>query len=64
MGGTPREARWGPVDLLDHLLLSLGLLLSLLRLSYILGSDRDQTGAPILPYPLCAHPTQAHTPSR
>lgn len=58
------ETRWGPLDLLDHLLLSLGLLLSLLRLSYILGSDRGQTGTPMLPYPLCAHPTQAYTPSR
>lgn len=53
-----------PPDLLDHLFLSLGLLLCLLRLGYILGLDWRQTGVPLLPCPLCAHPTQAHIPSR
>lgn len=55
--------RWEFPDLLDHLRLLLGLFLCLLSLGHILVSDGGQTGTPLLPNPLCTHPTQAHTPS-
>lgn len=51
--------------LLDHLLFSLGLLLGLLCLGHILGSDRGHTGlrlAPTLPCPLRCPPWPTHLP--
>lgn len=46
MGDTHREAAWGPPDLLDHLLLPLGLLLCLLYLGHILGSRLESDWHP------------------
>lgn len=64
MGGTHKNAgEGGPPDLLDHLFLSLGLLLCLLHLSNILGSNEGQNGTPCCPArSLPTAPMSTHLP--